>query len=229
MSIENMNMTTDGRKQRSEDSKRRIVAAMLELVREGKIAPTAEEVATRAEVGLRTVFRRFKDMESLYAEMAVAIHEKIDSIGFSARDTVNWEKNLQRLVKRRLQVYEVIMPYRLAAEALKFQSTQLLSRHMDIVREERERLADVVPAELLEDDRLLLEGLEACLSFDMWNQLRNDQHLSADEAGEVVRRIVESLLSSKSGQSATDDVTPVTDPEPALDANSNTVSINAAR
>ncbi|MBT5683609.1 MAG: TetR family transcriptional regulator, partial [Gammaproteobacteria bacterium] len=73
MDVNKINATTDGRKLRSEDSKRRIVSAMLELVREGRMAPTAEEVAKRAEVGLRTVFRRFKDMESLYAEMSVAI------------------------------------------------------------------------------------------------------------------------------------------------------------
>ena len=53
---------------------------MLELVREGRIAPTAEEVAQRASVGLRTVFRRFKDMESLYAEMSVAIGERVAPI-----------------------------------------------------------------------------------------------------------------------------------------------------
>ena len=80
MDLDDITTTTDGRKLRSQDSKRRIVAAMLELVREGRIAPTAEEVANRAEVGLRTVFRRFKDMESLYAEMAVAIDSKIDSV-----------------------------------------------------------------------------------------------------------------------------------------------------
>lgn len=186
-------MTTDGRKQRSADSKRRIVAAMLELVREGRIAPTAEEVATRAEVGLRTVFRRFKDMESLYAEMAVAINEKIDGIATPPNRSIDWRVNLKRLLERRLQVYEVIMPYRLAAEALKFQSSILLDRHMDIVQDERQRLLDLLPEELL-DDRLLIEGLQAALSFDMWNQLRNDQRLSASEAGEVVRRIVESLL-----------------------------------
>lgn len=203
MTIENMNITTDGRKQRSEDSKRRIVAAMLELVREGRIAPTAEEVATRAEVGLRTVFRRFKDMESLYAEMAVAIHQKIESIGFPANRSSDWRINLKRMVERRLQIYEVIMPYRVAAEALKFQSTQLLNQHMEIVREERERLLDLLPQTLIED-RLLIEGLEASLSFDMWNQLRNDQRLSSEEAGEVVRRIVESLLTTVESQSPAD-------------------------
>ena len=50
---------------------------MLELVRAGVIAPTAEEVAARANVGLRTVFRRFKDMESLYVEMSLAISHKV--------------------------------------------------------------------------------------------------------------------------------------------------------
>ena len=185
--------TTDGRKRRSEDSKRRIVSAMLQLVREGRMAPTAEEVARRAEVGLRTVFRRFNDMESLYAEMSVAITEKVDSIVDSALDSDDWRQNLTRMVDRRLKVYEVIMPYRVAAEALKFQSTVLLNRHMDIVREERQRVLHLLPESLL-DDRPLIEALEAALSFDMWNQLRNDQRLNADEAGAVVSRIVNSLL-----------------------------------
>ena len=190
-----VNTTTDGRKQRSEDSKRKIVSAMLELVREGRIAPTAEEVAKRAEVGLRTVFRRFKDMESLYAEMAVAINDKVDSIIDDTTSDQSWQESLAQLVDRRLKVYEVIMPYRVAAEALKFQSTVLLSRHMEIVREERQRLIGILPNELI-DDRPLIEGLEAALSFDMWNQLRNDQRLSGEEASDVVTRIVESLLGS---------------------------------
>ena len=87
------------------------------------------------------------------------------------------------------------MPYRVAAEALKFQSTVLLNLHMDIVRDERQRLKEVLPESLLED-RPLIEGLEAALSFDMWNQLRNDQRLSSDDAGAVVVRIVDSLLAN---------------------------------
>ena len=199
MDLDDITTTTDGRKLRSQDSKRRIVAAMLELVREGRIAPTAEEVANRAEVGLRTVFRRFKDMESLYAEMAGAIDEKINSIIGIAPNQPHWRDNLQHLVERRMQVYEIIMPYRLAAEALKFQSTVLLTRHMEIVRDERQRLMAILPQGLLQD-RPLVEGLEAALSFDMWNQLRNDQRLTAEEAGAVVSRIVGSLLATEDGK-----------------------------
>ncbi len=197
MQVSDITTTTDGRKLRSEDSKRRIVSAMLELVRDGKIAPTAEEVAKRAQVGLRTVFRRFRDMESLYAEMAGAIDERIASIIDDYTRQDDWRINLNRMVERRLQVYEIVMPYRVAAEALKFQSTILLTQHMKFVREERQRLLALMPESLLSDS-VLMEGLEAALSFDMWNQLRNDQRLNADEAGGVVKRIVSSLLAGLS-------------------------------
>ncbi len=185
--------TTDGRRLRSRDSKRKIVSAMLELVREGQIAPTAEEVAQRADVGLRTVFRRFKDMESLYAEMSVAISEQVAPIINEALSHDEWWRNFAQLVERRLRVYEVIMPYRVAAQVLKFQSDILLNRHLEIVRDERERLMSVLPSFLLED-RPLIEALQAVLSFDMWNQLRSDQKLNSQEAGEVVNKILSGLL-----------------------------------
>ncbi len=185
--------TTDGRRLRSWDSKRRIVSAMLELVREGNIAPTAEEVAQRANVGLRTVFRRFKDMESLYAEMSVAISEQVAPIVNKALGHEEWWRNFAQLVERRLRVYEVIMPYRVAADILKFRSDILQTRHLEIVRDERERLMSVLPPFLLED-RPLIEALQAVLSFDMWNQLRSDQGLSAQQAADVVNRILSRLL-----------------------------------
>ncbi len=193
LETENTFDTTDGRRLRSRDSKRKIVAAMLELVREGRIAPTAEEVAQRANVGLRTVFRRFKDMESLYGEMAVAISEQVAPIVDVALGDNDWSQNLNQLVERRLRVYEVIMPYRVAAEVLKFQSNILHTHHLEIVRAEREKLRSVLP-EMLINDRPLLEALEAVLSFDMWYQLRSDQNLSAKEATEVIGRILEKLL-----------------------------------
>lgn len=190
---ESMFDTTDGRRLRSRDSKRKIVAAMMELVHEGRIAPTAEEVALRANVGLRTVFRRFKDMKSLYAEMAIAIGEQVSPIINAALGDNEWSKNFTQLVARRLRVYEVIAPYRVAAEVLKFQSDVLLNHHLEIVRSERARLKAVLPSYLLRDQPII-EALEAILSFDMWNQLRNDQNLTTEEAGDVINRILSKLL-----------------------------------
>jgi AcrR family transcriptional regulator len=64
-------IAVDGRRQRSADSRQRILAAMRALIQEGKPDPAAEDVAQRAGVGLRTVFRLFRDMESVCAEMLI--------------------------------------------------------------------------------------------------------------------------------------------------------------
>ena len=63
----------DGRRRRARNNRQRIVAAMIELIGEGHITPGAEDVAARAGVGLRTVFRHFNDMESLYAALTSSL------------------------------------------------------------------------------------------------------------------------------------------------------------
>ncbi|HXM89352.1 MAG TPA: TetR family transcriptional regulator [Candidatus Acidoferrum sp.] len=94
----------DGRMVRRHTNRRRIVAAMLELVRAGAISPNAEEVAERAGVGLRTVFRHFDDMDSLYREMAEATRNELQPIvaaPFASRD---WQGRLGEIVGRRARL-----------------------------------------------------------------------------------------------------------------------------
>ena len=69
---------TDGRIQRSERSREAIVRGMLELIGAGNLSPTAQQIASHANVGVRTVFRHFSDMNTLFATM----HERLeDEIG----------------------------------------------------------------------------------------------------------------------------------------------------
>ena len=58
---------TDGRLLRSERSRELIADALYELLQEGDIEPSAQKIADRAGVGIRTVFRLFSDMDALYA------------------------------------------------------------------------------------------------------------------------------------------------------------------
>ena len=60
---------SDGRVRRGERSRDAIVQALFELIGAGATTPTAQQVAQRAGVGLRSVFRHFRDMESLFAEV----------------------------------------------------------------------------------------------------------------------------------------------------------------
>ena len=67
----------DGRLTRSRVSRANIVAAILALVGNGKVNPSAARVAERAEVELRSVFRHFDDMDALYREMGDVIEARV--------------------------------------------------------------------------------------------------------------------------------------------------------
>ena len=56
----------DGRRLRSERSRQAIVDAAIELMHNGVLVPTAQQISDRAGVGIRTFFRHFTDMETLF-------------------------------------------------------------------------------------------------------------------------------------------------------------------
>ena len=80
----------DGRRQRGEDNRARIVSAMLEIIHAGDFSPGAEQVAARADVGLRTVFRHFKDMDSLYREMTETIEAELRAVALQPFQAQAW-------------------------------------------------------------------------------------------------------------------------------------------
>jgi len=82
--------TSDGRRARSQSSRAKIVAAMLDLVAGGEVSPGAAQVAELAGVGLRSVFRHFKDMDALYHEMAVAIEAQVLPILLRPPEGATW-------------------------------------------------------------------------------------------------------------------------------------------
>ena len=56
---------TDGRNQRRDRNRDAVVTALLELYREGQLGPSAEEIAARAGISVRSLFRYFDDVDAL--------------------------------------------------------------------------------------------------------------------------------------------------------------------
>ena len=183
----------DGRRLRSADSRARIVAAMLALIEEGDISPGAEAVAARAEVGLRTVFRHFKDMDSLYQEMIEVIAGVMRQAASPPIQATVWRDRVVELVARRADIFERIAPFKRAADAHRLRSPvfEVASERMaralrDIVRRE---LPDAALA-----DPVLLEGLDLMLSFEAWSRLRREQNLGPAETCAVLEGVVRRLI-----------------------------------
>lgn len=184
----------DGRRRRGQDNRDRIVAAMMEIVHAGEIAPSAEQVAARADVGLRTVFRHFQDMDSLYREIAAVVGAEVRSVLGRPLTGATWQDRLIERAGRLAIAYEKMAPYKRAADAFKHRSKFLGTDYAKLVQEQRSKLEAELPAELSRD-RDRVEALDLVLSFEAWARLRNEQGLSPRRAQTVVEATVRALIS----------------------------------
>jgi AcrR family transcriptional regulator len=186
-------VTLDGRRLRSEDSRRRIVRAMLELVREGDFEPSAEAVAERAGVGQRSVFRHFKDMEGLRREMSATVAAEVKAVTAEPLRGATWREKLDELIERRANAFELVMPFRRAGNAQQHRSQVIQANHRRLNQTLRAVLRSVLP-DAIARDALILEALDMALCFESWIRLRTDQGLSAKQAKAVAARLAEALV-----------------------------------
>lgn len=183
---------TDGRRERSKSSRARIVAAMLDLVRRGDVAPSAARVADEAGVGLRTVFRHFDDMDSLYREMSETIEAQVMPIVVKPFAGVDWRSDLDDMVGRRTEVFEAILPFRLSANIKRYQSAFLMADYARLTQLETQLVMAILP-DHVRADRTGVAALCVALSFQSWRVLRHDQQLSPERAAEVLKRMVSAI------------------------------------
>ena len=183
----------DGRRERSRSSHAKIVQAMLDLVQRGDIAPSAARVADHAGVGLRTVFRHFDDMDSLYRAMSEQIEARVMPIVRRPYADGDWQNQLLQLATRRATVFEAILPYRISANIKRYQSPFLMQDYVRLLKLERLLVEAVLPQAVIAD-ALTLEALHVALSFQSWRLLRHDQTLPPAQAAAVVQRLVSDVL-----------------------------------
>lgn len=184
---------TDGRRERSRSSRSKIVAAMLDLVGKGEVAPSAARVAEVAGVGLRSVFRHFDDMDELYREMGGVIEAQVMPIILEPPTGASWKEKLSDIADRRAKIFETILPYRISANLKRFQSPYLMQDYRRMLRLESNTIEAYLPA-VVKADIVGTHGLNVILSFQTWRLLRHDQELPFDDAKAVVRRLLDDAL-----------------------------------
>jgi len=183
----------DGRRRRGEDNRARIVAAMLEIIHAGDLTPSAEQVAQRADVGLRTVFRHFQDMESLFREMSVVIMGELHAVADTPFRSEDWRERVVELVERRGWAFEKVGPFLRATSLLQRRAKYMDVDHARLVAALREILKRQLPPAIARD-QLKLEALDLLLSFEAWSRLRREQGLTPKRAREVLTAAVRNLL-----------------------------------
>ena len=187
--------SSDGRRQRSERSQTAIIKAALSLMDEGTLVPTAQQIADRAGVGIRSFFRHFADMDSLFLaadEMLLSSYEAL----FEVDDRAG---TLSERVARAIDLYgnafDQLRAIILCTQAQLWRSPKLRENygwHQKRLRKELELWLPEVAA--LPKDRR--EVLHAVASFDMWHRLREYQGLSPKASADIVTSLVNDLIAS---------------------------------
>jgi AcrR family transcriptional regulator len=180
-------------------TRRRIASATLELLEEGVLRPTAAQVAARAGVGRRTVFRHYQDLGALFAEVVrlnVMRHQElwqpIEAEG--AR-----EERVRALVRQRRRLFEAVRPVRRSAASLENRFPVVSELLGGGVRVNREQLEALLAPELEGAAPGLVEALDAVASYEFWDRLRTRQRLGPRQAAAVLEQTLLAVLRGGAG------------------------------
>jgi AcrR family transcriptional regulator len=181
--------TSDGRHLRRDANRLRVVEALVELFSEGNPKPTAGEIAVRAEISERSIFRYFADLRDL--ERAAVERYVRDAFPYALIPHPRPEDprgRLELLVETRAALHNHIEPVasisrnhfarndvlgesiKKVRDLLRFQIAMLFDPELSTLGEERERT---------------LYALDLTFSFETWFFIRQSQELSHEQAKEI--------------------------------------------
>jgi AcrR family transcriptional regulator len=194
--IEQEDVSTDGRRLRGQRTQTKVLEALLELVAEGEMRPTAQAVSNRAGVSLRTVYHHFEDVEDV-RRRALDLQRSRYQAGFRAIDpTLPVQERIETFCRQVRRLFEAITPIRRSMLADDPISEEL--------REGRRRAREIRIAqlgatfpELTERSRAakdLLAAVDVATSWPAWNYQRESLQRSAAASEGVMAAMMTALL-----------------------------------
>lgn len=189
----------DGRRARGLRTRDAIVTALMDLITNGDVAPTAQRIADRAGVSVRSVYQHFTDVEGLYADASARTFDWVLSMSRDIDPAWDRERRVEEYVAARSAVLEALTPFNRASRLIEPQSEAIRRNRQVMQRQSRERLALAFAPELgrLEGSSRanLLNILDVLASWPAWEHLRN-VGLSVRTARQVLRSAITTQLST---------------------------------
>lgn len=181
----------DGRRERRDRNRDAVVDAMLSLYDDGRFAPSSDEIAERAGLSPRSLFRYFDDIDDLVRS---SIERQLDRIRPALALKIDLSEptgvRIGRLVSQRLRLFDAMSPVGVVAR-LRAPFQPLIAEQLDQVRAFlRDQLRRMLAPELAGLDEgpatSLLAAADVVCSFDAYRLLRFDQSMSRARAGVVL-------------------------------------------
>lgn len=175
-----------------------VVDGLLALLHEGNLRPTAREVAARAGVSLRSVYVHFDDVEALFLAAAVRYRERIEQVRGELTTTGSLEERLRAFVDRKARSFETSPNVRRAGYLQEPFSPSIREVMALLRRFVRRELEEAFASELAEAGsergRFQREAIVVASGPAAWDDMRVRDHLSVEEAKEVMYGLLHRVL-----------------------------------
>ncbi len=186
----------DGRHARAERTHQAIVNALLDLAEEGNLSPTAQQIADRADIALRSIRQHFASREALFLAAAETHSQRRVASAVIVRGTL--KERVAGFVRARSLVLEQTSALRRAA-SLEEESSQTITRVMSGVN--RARRSEVLRAfdkeferKSAKDRKRLVDALDLASCGRSWDAMRREMNLSTGDARGVMETTLSKLL-----------------------------------
>jgi len=193
VSTAEVRVEVDGRRLRRKQNRDAVLDALAELFEEGNLQPTSGEIAERAGLSPRSLFRYFDDVDDLNhaaIDRELARARPLLDAGTVASDPT--AVKIDRVVEARIRLFEAIAPAarsaRVGAHRHHLVAAQIAQSRSYL----RNQLRQLFAPEL--NGTALLPALDALLSFETYELLRGDQKLSRSKTASALTAALAALL-----------------------------------
>ena len=189
----------DGRTARRERNREAVVTALLGLYREGVMTPSADEIATRAGVSARSLFRYFADVDDLaFAAVARQAEHLMPLLALDLDPAASIDERIDAFVTARIRLLEAMGE---VGRVARFRANQQpvvaegLARVREVLREHlTELLGPALAGRPDGERRAVLAAADVLCSWEAHDLMRNDQGLDAPAVAAAMGLALRRLL-----------------------------------
>jgi TetR/AcrR family transcriptional regulator, regulator of autoinduction and epiphytic fitness len=195
MDVTETEAVVDGRRLRRERNREAVIDALLALFEEGTYQPSSDEIAERAGISSRSLFRYFDDIDDLNrAAIERELAEAQPMLDLDVPAGATTAQKIAAVASARVRMWETITPAARAARLNRYRrpvvATQLVEGRAFL----RDQLRAVFADELAGAGAHVLPALEVLTSFETFEHLRRDQHLSRAKTESTIVGALTALL-----------------------------------
>ena len=185
----------DGRRLRREQNRDAVLDALVALFNEGIYQPSTNDIAERAGISPRSVFRYFEDVDDLHRaaiERQLSEARPLLDVGIEPGDPT--ATKIERIVEARVHLFETIAPAARAARVGAHRHPVVAAQVDDGRRYLRNQLRRVFAPELADERAARFPAVDALCAFETYELLHSDQGLSRAKTVSALTDALAALL-----------------------------------